>query len=74
MSPSFPVIEKSVFEYDDDATPAQQLSFSLASKLHIRNLSTGSKKDAVMQQPKRQRMHRSASEVIKCVFGMGSKA
>jgi hypothetical protein len=71
VSPTFPphtaTVEKSFF--DDDDEPKS----SFTTKLHRRGASAGTKKDVLPNQPKRRSFTRSASDVIKGVFGLGPK-
>jgi hypothetical protein len=76
-----PAVEKSVFDYDTDDEnrhdPVTRLSTSIASKMHIRGLSLGSKiglnskKEGCRYEGTRRR--RSATEIVLGVFGLGKK-
>lgn len=80
-TPPLPLLEKSVFDYDTDdennQDPITQLSSSVASKMHIRGLSLGSKlgltgkKDSNKNEGTGRR--RSATEIVMGVFGLSRK-
>ncbi|KAI9739892.1 MAG: hypothetical protein M1818_004948 [Claussenomyces sp. TS43310] len=85
LPPPMPVLEKSVWEHDDEdsTSPGRQLhgriSSSIAAKLHMRNPSTGSKKEVVVEEALGssercgKRSRRSASDVLKGIFGLEGK-
>jgi hypothetical protein len=80
-TPPLPLVEKSAFDYDTDDEshhdPITQLSSSIASKMHIRGLSLGSKlglsakKDGNKYEGTGRR--RSATEIVMGVFGLARK-
>jgi hypothetical protein len=80
-TPVLPAVEKSVFDYDTDDEsrhdPVTRLSTSIASKMHIRGLSLGSKiglsskKEGCRYEGTGRR--RSATEIVLGVFGLGKK-
>lgn len=80
-TPPLPAVEKSVFDYDTDNEnghdPVTRLSASIASKMHIRGLSLGSKigvnskKEGCKYEGTGRR--RSATKIVLGVFGLGKK-
>lgn len=76
-TPPLTIAEKSVFDYDTDDEsrydPLTQLSASIASKMHIRGLSLGSKLGLNNKKDGGTGRRRSATEIVMGVFGLGKK-
>lgn len=82
-TPPLPLVEESAFDYDTDDEnnydPVTQLSSSIASKMHIRGLSLGSKlnltgkKGGNKQGFESTGRRRSATEIVMGVFGLARK-